>query len=146
VLPFSFISMWFKYPNKSSTILQMGTEHTIDTWVCTYFQRTKIEPHILLFGLFGPDLPSKNKIFKNDVMSKHRNVWNMFKTSEILWEENLTAASQFRLVRHASGTPLAPFGWQREWKLWPWVVVSVASPLPASSPPSYWQFPRASPV
>lgn len=93
--------------------------------------------------------PVKTRFETKDVMRKPRNTWTVFKTSEVLWEDNSIAASQFKLVRHASGTPLASFCWHREWKLWPWVVVSVASPLHASSPslpPSRWQFPKASPV
>lgn len=93
--------------------------------------------------------PVKARFETKDVMRKPRNTWTVFKTSEVLWEDNSIAASQFKLVRHASGTPLASFCWHREWKLWPWVVVSVASPLHASSPslpPSHWQFPKASPV
>lgn len=51
-----------------------------------------------------------------------------------------SAASRFRQVRHASGTPpSAPSSWHREWKLWPWVIVPVASQLPAS-PSSFPDF------
>lgn len=100
--------------------------------------------------LFGSELPGKNKIKKNNnVKGGHRNVWNVFKTSE----NTVRRQSHCRLSAPTSQTcpwdTLTPISWHQEWKLWPWVVVSAASPLPASPPsrlPSRRQFLRASPV
>lgn len=66
-----------------------------------------------------------------------------------LREDDLPAFSQFRQVRLAPGTPLAPISWHRERKLWPRAVVPVASPLPASPLScisACRQYLRASPV